>query len=82
MAYDAFEGDQTMLAIGMAESKFDPKAKNPESTAEGLYQILKGIWKLHKCEGTVTDPKDNLACAKKIKEDSGYIPWNASSDNW
>jgi hypothetical protein len=37
MAYDAFDGDKTMLAIGMAESKFDPKAKNPESTAEGYF---------------------------------------------
>lgn len=82
MAYAEFKNEPVMLAIGMAESGFNPKAKNPNSTAKGIYQILDGTWKAHKCEGDVYDPVDNIKCARKIYEDSGTKPWDASGDFW
>jgi len=33
-----------MLSIAQCESRFDWKAKNPESTGRGVYQYLIGTW--------------------------------------
>lgn len=82
MVYDEFKNEPTMLKIAMAESGFNPLAKNPHSTASGLFQILKGTWAAHKCTGDVFNPHDNIQCARKIYNDSGFSPWDASKDNW
>lgn len=72
-----------MMAIATAENRpFDPVAKNPNSSAQGLFQIIKGTWKLHRCTGLVTVAEDNIACAKKIYESEGTRPWDASKGTW
>ena len=49
------------------ESKWDPKAQNPHSTAYGLGQFLNGTWETVGCVKT-SDPYKQLDCTKKYIE--------------
>ena len=71
-----------MVEIARAESRFIPTAKNPASTATGVFQILVGTWAAYGCVGERTDASDNIACARIIYNQDGTTPWNASSENW
>ncbi len=82
MIVEAFPDAPIMLKIARAESGFKPWEKNPNSSASGLFQILTGTWKLHGCEGDVFNAEDNIACARKIYDDSGTKPWNESKPFW
>lgn len=77
-----FGKSSVMKDIAKAESRFDPLAKNPDSSAKGLYQILDGTWKDYGCLGNVLDARDNIACARIIYDKSNTQPWLASKDNW
>lgn len=69
-----------MTNIAYVESGFDPKAKNKDSTASGLFQILKGTWKANDC-GDWSNRFDvyfNLRCAIRIAKGQGYAAWLAS----
>lgn len=81
MVHDAFDGD-IMVDIANAESSFNPAAKNPRSSAKGLFQIVDSTWSSTKCNGDVLNATDNIECAKKIRADAGTTPWNASKNNW
>lgn len=50
------------LELAFIESRFDPDADNPHSTAQGLYQFLNGTWNTH-CSGDRDHPYDNANCA-------------------
>lgn len=82
MVHDAFKDTPVMIDVAHAESSFNPTAKNPASTAKGLFQILDSTWKDTGCEGYVYYPQDNIACAQKIQADAGTAPWNSSKENW
>lgn len=60
----------------------NPKAKNPYSTAKGVFQILDGTWEYAGCTGDPYNEDDNIACAKILYQDSGTNPWNASKNVW
>lgn len=60
----------------------NPKAKNPYSTAKGVFQILDRTWTYAECVGDPYNEDDNIACAKILYEDSGTRPWNASKHAW
>ena len=65
--YGLSEGDtQRLQSIAYCESRYNPLAKNPNSTAKGLFQILDGTWNAYGCEGDVFDEHDNIVCAIKI----------------
>jgi hypothetical protein len=64
------------------ESNGNPLAKNPASTAKGLFQILDGTWNNFQCEGNVLDAEDNYQCGLKIAQTSGLHHWNASKSCW
>lgn len=71
------------VRVAIAESGLNPNAKNPNSSATGVYQIIQGTWKLMKCEGERTDPYANTVCAKKIFDHEGgrfntSFGWSAS----
>lgn len=70
--------------VMMCESGGNPKAKNKNSTASGLFQIIRGTFKLFKCEGDVFSASDNIACAYKLYErNQSFSPhWDASKDCW
>lgn len=52
---------QKALNIAACESNFLPNAKNPNSSAKGVYQFLSKTWKNY-CEGVVYDYKANIKC--------------------
>jgi len=82
MVASAFPDAPIMLEIARAESQFNHRAKNPHSTATGVFQILIGTWNGYGCTGERTNPIDNIACARKIYDAEGTRPWNASSYHW
>lgn len=63
--------DRCVPNDGVIGLGIDPKAKNPNSTAKGIFQILDGTWKLYECTGDVFNIEDNTRCANKIMFD-GY----------
>lgn len=81
-----------MLTIAYCESgnhtrsgcvgPINPSAKNPRSTATGVFQILIGTWHAYGCTGERTNAADNIRCARKIYDESGTTPWNASKYAW
>lgn len=77
-----FADTPVMIRIAKAESSYDPTAKNPGSTATGLYQILLGTWHGYHCTGSRTNAADSIACAKKIYTAEGTRPWLSSKDKW
>jgi len=56
-------GVNTYLAteIARCESQFNPLAKNPHSTAKGVYQFINRTWADH-CSGDVRNYKANVEC--------------------
>lgn len=60
------------LTVGWCESGLDPYARNPKSTAKGVYQFLSGTWENY-CEGDVFDYKSNVKCfTKYFKTNPGW----------
>lgn len=72
----------TMIRIARAESNFKPRAKNPKSTASGIFQIIAGTWYSNDCVGDKWDFKDNIKCAWKLHQVRGFQPWDASKSKW
>jgi len=72
-----------MIRIARAESNFNQYAKNPNSTAKGIYQFIDSTWRSN-ClkDGNVYDFKDNINCAWKVYQKQGDRPWNASKHIW
>lgn len=65
----------------MCESGGNPSAKNPGSTASGLFQFLDGTW-----ESTTGTPAParaygggtQVAAAAKLYRSSGWGPWECA----
>lgn len=72
----------TMIRIARAESNFRADAKNPNSTATGIFQIIIGTWDSNRCEGERWDYQDNIRCAYKLYQRRGFQPWDASKHIW
>ena len=72
-----------MIRIARCESGFDQYAKNPYSTAKGIFQFIDGTWRSN-ClkDGNVYDFADNIKCAWKVYQKQGSRPWNASKSCW
>jgi len=69
------------------ESGGDPKAKNPSSTASGLFQFINGTWRTY--GGTEFAPtarqatvEEQYVVANRAFAREGYRPWNASKSCW
>jgi hypothetical protein len=56
---------ETALAVAKCESSFNPEAKNPNSTAKGLFQFINGTWRGY-CKGDVMNYKDNTDCFMQL----------------
>ena len=53
------------LKVANCESGFDPQAKNPSSTAKGVYEFVNKTWKAY-CTGDVYDYEKNISCYLKL----------------
>ena len=79
---EAIEYDSALaVAIAWSESRLNPYAKNPDSTASGIFQFLRGTWNRN-CEGSVWNASDNIICGVSLLQSEGYIHWMASFDSW
>lgn len=67
------------LYLARWESDFNPLAKNPKSSARGVYQWLIGSWETM-CEGERTEARDNTRCAMKTISEGGVGHWCADSN--
>ena len=64
---------ETSLRIAFCESRFKYDAKNPNSTAKGIYQFLDGTWDWIGAEGHQFNYKENIKQFMKIYPDhKGY----------
>jgi hypothetical protein len=76
------EDIKTMIRIAKAESGYNPRAKNPTSTASGIFQIVYGTWNGNDCQGNAFGFKNNIDCARKLLIARGFQPWVASKAIW
>lgn len=67
----------TFLRLAMEESTFNSSAKNPNSGASGLFQIMaETTWPWHGCSGYIFNYKDNTKCAIIIYKRAGnFSAW-------
>lgn len=49
------------VEIALCESGIYAQAKNPSSSAKGIYQFIDGTWGAY-CPGNVFDHEDNISC--------------------
>ena len=75
---DTFPEAPRMLQVAIAESSLIETAKNPKSSAKGIFAVLDGTWVAYGCTGDVLKAEDNIACAKVIHDRDGVLPWAAS----
>lgn len=76
----AYFGSETDLALCVVEheSGGNPEAKNPTSTARGLFQILASLWAPHfgVSYSDLYDPELNVMLAKQIRDAQGWNAWS------
>lgn len=83
----------TAIRIAEAESGYRADAKNPNSSATGVFQFLWSTWDAYKCDGERWDYVDNTRCFYKlyIEQTARYArkglvydfsDWNASRSKW
>ncbi len=62
--------------LARAESKFNPTAKNPKSSAKGIYQFINSTWK-GSCDGNVLEAEHNIKCAMELIGSGKIQHWTA-----
>lgn len=66
--------------LAKIESNYDPLAKNPNSSARGVYQWINSSWKAF-CKGDVLIAHDNIECAMKLLENPKNLShWTADKN--
>lgn len=76
--------------IAWCESRNNPLAKNPHSTAKGIYQFLDGTWRSYAqrywgaewVNKSVLDEEDNRELGEWVIDNYGTADWNASKHCW
>lgn len=75
----SYFGDQTSKAMCVlnAESRGNPRARNPKSGARGLFQIM-GFWAPHfgVSADALYDPETNVRLARRILDIQGWRAWS------
>lgn len=70
--------EYTALSIADIESDYVEDAKNPRSSAQGVFQIISGTFKQMGCTGNRLNAEDNVRCALYIlgnPETGGIQHW-------
>ena len=87
-AADEFDVDvDLMLRIGRCESHLNPDAKNPRSSAAGLFQHLAQYWPgraeaVGMAGASVYDPTANARVTAWMLSTQGTAPWVSSKSCW
>lgn len=75
--------------IADCESDFNPKNKNPRSTASGVFQFLRGSWNYYGTQlwgsmkgKDVFNAEQNIELAMYVMSKRGTVDWNASRYCW
>ena len=78
-----FDPDDVDLALRIidCESGGDPNAKNPTSSASGLFQHLRGWW-AGEWSFDPFDPAQSVKYGARLFYDGGSSHWNASRSCW
>jgi len=71
------EAVDTMMCLMKYESGGDPRAKNPTSSARGVFQIMASIWSpvFGVSYDDLNDPDTNIRLAAQIYDRQGYGAW-------
>lgn len=75
------EEPETMLRVARCESGLIPTAQGPTND-HGIYQIHVPSHSARIVGLDLYDPKVNIAFARKLYDESGKNPWNASRKCW
>lgn len=69
---------ETMMCLMVYESGGDPNAKNPTSSARGLFQIMASIWapEFGVSYADLFDPVINTRIARGVYDRQGYGAWS------
>lgn len=73
-AYFAPDEVETALCIMAHESGGNPNAKNPNSSASGLFQHLKSWWDYFDFDPFI--PEQSIRAAKQLKDLYGWSQWS------
>ena len=81
---ETFDYEPKMVMISCCESKGSTTARNPRSSAVGLFQVMRSVWgKYARDNGhDITTGEGNIAVAIHILEVQGLRAWRASRQCW
>jgi hypothetical protein len=71
---------EVMKKVAFCESTMNPKARNKNSTARGLFQVMASVHDVN--EKYLYNPVINTLIAKQLYDASGLNPWNSSRGCW
>lgn len=74
------EDCKTALKVAKCESGFNPKAKNKQSSARGLFQIMSSVHQVK--EAWLFNPDTNIQIAHDLYIRQGWGPWTSSKSCW
>jgi len=69
------------LRIAYAESGYNAKAKNPRSTAKGVFQWINSSFKAN-CTGDPLNADDNIECGVRMVAEGRMHHWDSSKQAW
>ena len=72
---------EILYRIAYCESGWKETAKNPNSSASGLFQFINSTWKRYG-QGDVFDPYNNINAAIDLYRAEGTRPWDESRNCW
>lgn len=74
------EDAELAIKVARCESNLNAKAKNKDSSARGLFQILSITHNID--ERFLFNPLINTLVAKQLYDEQGWIPWESSKHCW
>jgi hypothetical protein len=79
---DTFPDAPIMVAVAKCESGLVPTAKNPTSSASGIFQILMSLHGPSLGDLDVWNPADNIKFARILYDNGGLAHWSESARCW